>query len=489
MSRRRVGSAIAGLALGAALLATVRQPRSAVSLVALAAKRTAWDEAAMATLKGVRYAEMDSAELFAAFKATYARSYASEEEEAFRLEVFQKNMEMIDGLNDRNPHAVFGPTALADSTDDERRQRRMPRGAMTDYVSIKRRLREVLGDEVVDLAEAGAFAPAEVSSSSGRKLQRRDWTDGLGIETNPATRFNMSQGQVAWASPEDCAACASFPHFSQYSMGSLPENFDWRALGAVADVKNQAYCGSCWAFSTAADLEGTHFLATGELRSLSPQQLVDCNTMNLGCDGGYPFAAMQYLSHFGGMLSWDAYPYKRIVYGDAQYNPIGTPTCDTALLDQELRSGDVAHVGGFQMVALGAAYESLMRLYLVKNGPLSISLNANGMDFYVHGVVGCSSDEDCGAGAVSHPDVDGQGDMFTCDPTSLDHAVLAVGYGTQSTPDNGDLPYWVIKNSWADTWGEDGYYRIVRGVDACGLANMVVHSVIKAPADDASTTR
>ena len=92
--------------------------------------------------------------------------------------------------------------------------------------------------------------------------------------------------------------------------------------------------------------------------------------------------------------------------------------------------------------------------------------------------MGCTSAEECGAGSVSHPDTEGEGDMFTCDPTSLDHAVLAVGYGVQAT-EAGDIPYWVIKNSWDEVWGEDGYYRLVRGENACGVANMVVHSVVK----------
>ncbi|KAJ8598109.1 hypothetical protein CTAYLR_009498 [Chrysophaeum taylorii] len=381
------------------------------------------------------YASQDSDELFRQFKEDFGRSYDSEEEEEFRNSVFVKNLKRIDALNDANPHAVFGITSFTDETDEERKKRRMG---------------------------------------------KRTWLDGLRIRNEERTVFNITQGQFAWASGSDCAACDRFPSFGEYSMGNVPENFDWRELGAVTSVKNQVYCGSCWAFATAADVEGTHFLATGELADLSPQQLVDCNTMNMGCDGGYPSAAMQYLSHFGGLLTWDDYPYKRIVEGDASYNPIGTPECDSSLLNDKLKAGEVAHVSGYQMVAMGAEDEPLMRLFLVKNGPLAISINANGMDFYVHGVVGCASEDACGAGSVSHPDVDGEGDMFTCDPTALDHAVLMVGYGTQST-DHDDIPYWLIKNSWDTTWGEDGYYRIVRGVNACGLANNVVHSVVKSP--------
>ena len=94
-------------------------------------------------------------------------------------------------------------------------------------------------------------------------------------------------GTYSSAGASDCAACHRFPHFGDYDMGSLPDDFDWRALGAVTDVKNQKYCGSCWSFSSAGDIEGTMFLAGDDLISLSTQQLVSCNTYNYGCDGGW----------------------------------------------------------------------------------------------------------------------------------------------------------------------------------------------------------
>lgn len=409
------------------------------------------DSSTLAHFKRISLATLDPHRLFLKFKAQHNISYDSEAEELFRFQTFTSNLALIDALNQRNPFAAFGPTRLADSTDDERRARRM---RAINYTALR---------------------------SSILHTPTKTWLSGLRLKSHAPTRFNLSQGEFAWAEPADCTACASFPHFADYNLGSLPTNFDWRALGAVTSVKNQAYCGSCWAFSTAADLEGTHFLATGQLISLSPQQLVDCDTTNLGCDGGYPFAAMQYISHLGGLLSWDSYPYKRIVYGEPAYNPVGTPSCDVHLINRALQSHSIAHLAGFQFVAMGAQDEELMRVYLVKNGPLSISLNANGMDFYIHGVVGCSSELECEAGSISHPDQQGLGDMFTCDPTVLDHAVLLVGYGIQTTAQNGDLPYWLIKNSWADTWGEDGYYRLIRGTNACGVANMAVHSVVKSP--------
>ena len=207
---------------------------------------------------------------------------------------------------------------------------------------------------------------------------------------------------------------------------------------------------------------------------------------------------MQYVQHVGGLISWDELPNKMVDMYDVM-SVTSTPTCDKTAINSDVQSSvetpwntsSVAAITGFQMVAMGASFEELMRVALLKNGPISIVLNANGMDFYVHGIVGCPSDMDCEAGAIDHE--------VPCDPEMLDHAVLIIGYGTQDNSaydlslapsssdkdddDDGDddpttIPYWVIKNSWGKTWGEEGYYRVVRGSNHCGLANFAVHSVL-----------
>ena len=74
----------------------------------------------------------------------------------------------------------------------------------------------------------------------------------------------MREAMFPWVTADDCAACKKFPHFSEYDYASIPTDFDWRQLGAVGEVLNQKYCGSCWSFSTAQDIQGAHYLATGE---------------------------------------------------------------------------------------------------------------------------------------------------------------------------------------------------------------------------------
>mmetsp|Transcript_75597 Transcript_75597/g.215086 ORF Transcript_75597/g.215086 Transcript_75597/m.215086 type:complete len:445 (+) Transcript_75597:219-1553(+) len=407
----------------------------------------------------VVYGELDSDSvrgLFTKYKGDFNRNYATEEEEDNRFEIFKLNLKHIDSLNYMNPLALFTITDAADMTDDEKNLRKMS-NKWSSYEGMK----ASLPAPITELAAKGPDA-AMGTKFEDADLEGSEW---------------LQKGQVGWVTEDDCAACTMFPDLVKYSLTNMPTDFDWRENGAVSSVKNQKYCGSCWTFSTAADVEGTHFLATGNMTSMSEQQLIACDNMNDGCEGGWPYAAMQYLETTA-MVSAKDYPYKGI-YMDYEQS---VPTCDTDLLHEKMtkNSYDVAHVGGFQFVAMGADYEPLMALAMVKNGPLSIAFNANGMEYYAHGIIGCETiagEDYCEAGSID--------DHSPCDPESLDHAVLAVGIGVQEgvqedTDSSADsTQYWVIKNSWGEEWGEDGYYRLERGVNKCGVANMVVHSVVK----------
>lgn len=397
--------------------------------------------------------EDDIMSLFKKFQSDY-HTYDSVEKENDRFAIFKKNLRTIDALNRQNPIALFGITEAADQTEEERSNRKMS-AKWSNYANMKASL-------PTEMVKAAAKGPEHVM---GKVFSADADDDGDNKMTDDGS--GMSLGEFHWATQDDCAACTLYPNLTNYNLTHAPENFDWRQLGAVTSVKNQKYCGSCWTFSTAQDVEGTHYFATGNLTSFSEQQLVACDTKNYGCDGGWMYAAMQYLSNFGIMLSAEALPYEGIFMDYEK----PTPTCDTDLLNSKLKGdGDnVAHVSGYQMVAMGEDFEELMKVYLVKNGPLSLAINANGMEYYIHGITGCetiSGSEYCEAGSID--------DHTPCDPEELDHGVLAVGFGIQEGTE-----YWVIKNSWAEEWGEDGYYRIERGTDHCGVANMVQHTVVK----------
>src|SRR5690606_1515605 len=89
-----------------------------------------------------------------------------------------------------------------------------------------------------------------------------------------------------------------------------PASWDWRDKDAVGPVKNQGSCGSCWAFSTVGNLEGLYYIKTGKFRQFSEQQLVDCDKVDEGCNGGLMENAFEYIKKTGGIESEEDYPYK-----------------------------------------------------------------------------------------------------------------------------------------------------------------------------------
>lgn len=210
---------------------------------------------------------------------------------------------------------------------------------------------------------------------------------------------------------------------------SIPSSIDWREFGAVTPVKDQGQCGSCWAFSATGAMEGADFISNGNLESLSEQQLVDCSKRygNLGCNGGMMDNAFQYAMEHG-MCSEENYPYSA-KGGDCQ-STCGVVTSITGCYD----------VPANNQQSLKAA---------VAVGPVSIAIEADTMYFqsYSEGVL---TDSKCG--------------------TNLDHGVLIVGYGEEKGTD-----YWLVKNSWGTTWGDDGYIKIARSdstndAGICGIA-------------------
>ncbi|KAG7204056.1 hypothetical protein KM043_001912 [Ampulex compressa] len=199
----------------------------------------------------------------------------------------------------------------------------------------------------------------------------------------------------------------------------LPNEFDWRHYNVVTPVKDQGQCGSCWAFSVTGNIEGLYAHKYGKLLSFSEQELIDCDKMDEGCNGGLPDTAYRAIEALGGLETEADYPYD----------------------------------------ARDESNETDMAKWLVQNGPISIGINANAMQFYF--------------GGVSHPF------KVLCSPKNLDHGVLIVGYGVSTYPlFHKKLPYWIIKNSWGARWGEQGYYRVYRGDGTCGVNAMPTSAVI-----------
>jgi C1A family cysteine protease len=229
-------------------------------------------------------------------------------------------------------------------------------------------------------------------------------------------------------------------HLENLPLGDLPTSVDWRLKGAVSPVKNQRECGACWAFSAAGALEGLTFITGGELVGLSEQQLVDCSKDfgNNGCGGGWMDWAFNYTQHYG-IESESIYPY------------IGWPRpCNYSKAEVVLQN-----TGGWYDVP---ANDSDQLAAAVAQQPVSVAIEADSMTFmfYMGGVY----------------------NSFLCG-TSLDHGVLAVGYGVNWE----GKEYWIVKNSWGPYWGERGYIRIIKksgtGPSMCGIAKKASYPIVK----------
>jgi len=220
----------------------------------------------------------------------------------------------------------------------------------------------------------------------------------------------------------------------------LPKELDWRDHGVVSEVKNQGQCGSCWAFSTTGNIEGQYAIKRKQLISLSEQELVDCDKLDAGCNGGYMTNAYKSVIEIGGLETEGDYPYKGFLENKCVYNKtMSKVTIDSYVVLPE--------------------NETLLAKWLATHGPISIGINANGMQFYFRG--------------VSHPY------KWMCSPKQVDHGVLIVGYGVTTTRfKKQPLPYWIVKNSWGPKWGEKGYYRVFRGDGTCGLNTMATSAWI-----------
>ncbi|KAJ3708780.1 hypothetical protein LUZ61_012485 [Rhynchospora tenuis] len=212
---------------------------------------------------------------------------------------------------------------------------------------------------------------------------------------------------------------------------SVPKSVDWRKKGAVTPVKNQGQCGSCWAFSTVAAVEGINQIKTGNLTSLSEQELVDCDTDgNNGCNGGLMDNAFRFIIDNGGLRTEEDYPYL-----------MEEGTCDDKRDESE-----VATITGYEDVPENNEQALIKAL---AHQPVSVAIEASGRNFQFYS-----------GGVFNGP----------C-KTRLDHGVTAVGYGSTN-----DQDYIIVKNSWGPHWGEKGYIRMKRGTGKaeglCGINKM-----------------
>jgi len=314
---------------------------------------------------------------FAEFKLQYGRVYESDAHEAHRFVIFKANMVRAAELQKLNPEATFGVNAFSD------------------------------------------IHPVEFKKQY--------------------LNFNPAVGDAAVI-----REAASTRHASRKEMAAQPAAYDWRNPDqgrpvAVTAVKDQGQCGSCWAFSATEEVESAWILAGNTAVALAPEQTVDCDTVDQGCNGGDTVSAYAYMEGVG-IEAEATYP----------YTAGNTGTASTCAYNA---SAVVAKISGFTYATPNCndtcthQDEKTLAANLYSQGPVSICVDASTWQTYTSGILtpasGCQSAY-----------------------TALDHCVQLVGYGSDAGTD-----FWSVRNSWNTNWGEAGYIRISRGVNACGVAD------------------
>lgn len=278
----------------------------------------------------------------------------------------------------------------------------------------------------------GKSYPSAAEEALRSKIFAANMVDAARLEkANPQAQFGASKFADLSASEFKVYHSLSVPNktspapmFSDAEVQkALATSVDWRTKGAVTQVKDQAQCGSCWAFSSTGGIEGQWFLAGNPLTSVSEQELVSCDKIDSGCNGGLMDNAYKFLtSKEGGSIVTEAsYPYTSGSGSAAKCKSLSSMKVGATIKSHT----DITHT------------EAQMAAYVSAHGPLPIAVDAQ-----------------------SHWQTYTGGIVSSCTGKSLDHGVMAVGYTSD---------YWIVKNSWGASWGEAGYIRLAYGSNQCGL--------------------
>jgi len=315
--------------------------------------------------------------------------------------------------------------------------------ARYDFMSHVRDTVTPSEQDIVDLYELYLSKVEGISHSPERyETFKANTLDIFAHNNNPASTWTRGINKftgMTWSElvggpimePQDCSATTR--SVVPPPKVAIPSSFDWTTTGVITPVKDQKDCGSCWTFSTTGCLEAYWSLYTNTTPTmLSEQQLVDCaqDFGNQGCSGGLPSNAFEYITEVGGLNTENAYPYEGM---------------DEECSFDEKNIGAIVF-GGSVNITEGDENTILNTVGTI--GPVSVAFQVTSDFFsYTSGVY--------------------VGTTCTASTQTVNHAVLAVGYGTDAAS---GLDYWKVKNSWGPDWGEAGYFLIERGVNMCGIA-------------------
>lgn len=246
----------------------------------------------------------------------------------------------------------------------------------------------------------------------------------------------------------------------------LPENFDsrdqWPNCPTLKEVRDQGSCGSCWAFGAVEAMSDRICIASnGEKNAhISAEDLVSCcHTCGFGCNGGFPPAAWSYYKR-SGLVTGGNYesnegcePYS-IAACDHHVNKTlppcqgegKTPSCKKQCIDGYSVTYNADKHYGSSVYSIQSKVEQI-QTEIYKNGPVEAAFNVYA-DFLLYS-----------SGVYQHVSGSGLGG----------HAIKILGWGVENS-----TPYWLVANSWNQDWGDNGFFKILRGKDECGIESSVV---------------
>jgi len=231
----------------------------------------------------------------------------------------------------------------------------------------------------------------------------------------------------------------------------MPKSFDWRSHNGqnfLEPVMDQGDCGSCYIVSTMRMLTARHKIRTNNTKA-EPWSIsfpLHCSEYNQGCKGGYGFLASKW-SEDVGLLPASCAPYQ--TQGRCEVK------CDTKKLGKRYRAGNHRYIGGFY----GNSSTASIMQEVYKNGPVVVSFEPT--DDFMYYAGGIFAQQKLGVPAPLR--------LHASEWQQVDHAVLAVGWGEEM-----GQKYWIVQNSWGDTWGEDGFFRIARDINDSGVESIAV---------------
>ncbi|KAL0629965.1 Cathepsin W [Plecturocebus cupreus] len=358
-------------------------------------------------------------EAFKLFQIQFNRSYLTPEEHARRLDIFAHNLAQAQQLQEEDlGTAEFGVTPFSD---------------LTGHYGTKM---------------------AKGWSGSGRTRRSGQNRDLSGPVCSPEEEFGQLYGHRK--------AAGGVPGMgrvvgSEEPEESVPHTCDWRKVArAISSIKDQGNCRCCWAMAAADNIEalwGINFL---EFVNVSVQELLDCGRCGDGCHGGYVWEAFLTVLNNSGVASERDYPFQ------ANFRP---HRCHAK------RYNKVAWIQDFIFLPDD---EPRIAQYLATYGPITVTINMKPLQLYRKGVI------------KARP--------TTCDPQFVDHSVLLVGFGSGKSEEGmgaetvssqsrhpRSTPYWILKNSWGAQWGEEGYFRLHRGSNTCGVTKYPVTARVQKP--------